>query len=134
MKKKKLAIVGCGKLAKIIVNAFSDGFLPNYQFVGLLSRSPESAQNLLEKINNAGQNDSCILCKSIDEVIATRPDIVIETANPEALKNMSIPVLEKGIAIVTLSIGALADDDFQEELKRSEERRVGQGWRAWWRG
>src|SRR5699024_2210608 len=117
MKKKKLAIVVFGKLAKIIVNAFSDGFFPNYQFFGLLSRSPESAKNLLEKINNAGQNDSCILCKSIDEVIATRPDIVIETANPEALMNMSIPVLEKGISIVTLSIGAMADDDFQEELK-----------------
>src|SRR5699024_3386605 len=70
-----------------------------------------------EKINNAGQNDSCALCKSIDEVIATRPDIVIETANPEAFKNIGIPLLEKGMSIVTLSIWALADDDFREELK-----------------
>ncbi len=40
---KTLSIVGCGKLAEIVVDALVNGLLPNYRLIGTLSRTIEKA-------------------------------------------------------------------------------------------
>ncbi|SHF75875.1 aspartate dehydrogenase [Salegentibacter echinorum] len=116
MEKKKLAIVGCGKLANIIAGAYNDGLLSNYQFTAAYSRSKESAQNFADKISSSQQN-SCKVCSEPEEMLNTQPDIIIEAANPQAFKEIALPALEKGISVVTLSIGAFADEEFLEKTK-----------------
>lgn len=44
MEKKRLALVGCGKLGVVIAQAWKDGLLEDYEFVGAASRTMESAQ------------------------------------------------------------------------------------------
>lgn len=48
--------------------------------------------------------------------MALKPDILVETASPAALREWAVPTLKNGTSIVTLSIGALADDAFYREV------------------
>lgn len=112
MEKKKLAIVGCGKLGEIVANAYINGLLNEYKLVGVYSRTTESAESLVEKVNQAMNKDDCLVFESLDEMIYHKPDIIVETASIQAMKNMTIPALSNGISIITISIGVFADEDF----------------------
>lgn len=122
MTKKTLAIVGCGKLAEIVVDALIGGLLPDYRLVGLLSRSAEKTQRLAEKLQSAESGYQCTRCSSLDELLALKPDYIVETASPTAMKELALPALKTGSSIVTLSIGAFADEDFYSEVTEVARR------------
>lgn len=110
---KTLAIAGCGKLGKVVVKAMKMGFLPEYKLVAAYSRTFESAESLADEV------EGCNACRTIDELISIRPDYIVEAASPAAMRELSLPALEAGISIVTLSIGAFADDDFYASVSEA---------------
>ncbi len=110
---KKLAFFGCGYLAGIVADALVGGLLPEYELVGVLARTPESSARLAAKMTTHGH--PCKACASLEELLALKPEYLVEAANPAAMKAMAVRTLENGTSIITLSIGALADDDFREE-------------------
>lgn len=118
---KTLAILGCGKLANIVVDACLNGLLPDYTIVGVYSRTPEKMQNITDKLDNAKRPFNCISCRTVDELLALKPDYIVETASPQAMKEIALPALSKGISIVTLSIGALADEAFYEKVESTAQ-------------
>ena len=111
MKKIKLAIVGCGFLGTIVVDAWRNGFLEEYSIVGCMSRSRESSEALAEK---AG----CKVCSSLEELLALNPDYVVEAASPAVMQMIAEKVLKNGSNLIVLSIGAFADTDFLEKIKQ----------------
>lgn len=114
---KKLAIVGCGKLGKIVADAVINGILKEYELTGVYSRTAEKAQSIAASVNaNGGE---CKVCDSIDELLAMKPDYVVEAASPAAMRELALPALRGGSSVVTLSIGAFADDDFYAEVMRT---------------
>lgn len=114
MMKKKIAIVGCGKLGNVVAGALLDGYLPEYQLTGAYSRSFEKAESL-----SAPFPDACRPCRTVGELLNLRPDFIIEAASPAAMREIAIPALERGISIITLSIGAFADDAFYENVREA---------------
>lgn len=126
MLKKKMAIVGCGKLATIIANGIVAGLVPDFSVVGCWSRSIESTNRLADLVNE-GTKARCVSCHSFEEMMALKPDVVVETASPQAFKDIAFKSLENGASIITLSIGAFADRDFQDrviETARANQTRV----------
>ncbi|EPR71160.1 L-aspartate dehydrogenase [Cyclobacterium qasimii] len=119
MKAHTLAIVGCGKLAHIVVDALLKDLLPNYKLIGSYSRSFEKAEELANKVNRSKRGYSCKPCHGFDELLQLKPDYIVETASPSAFREMAIPALKNGSSIVTLSIGALADADFYETVQQT---------------
>lgn len=113
---KRLVIVGCGRLATVVANAVADGLLPEYELVGVYSRSLSSAEALAGQMKQRGIE--CRACESIDSLLALSPDYMVETASPAAMRAVAAKTLSAGCSIVTLSIGAFADDEFYEEIKR----------------
>jgi len=111
---RKLVIAGCGRLANIVVDAFCQGLLPDYNLVGAYSRTPEKAKHISDRIQQEGKE--CKACASLDELLALKPDFLVEAASPAAMKELAIPTLNNGTSIVTLSIGALADTAFLNEV------------------
>lgn len=114
-----LAIVGCGYLAEIITNGIINGLLPEYKLVGAMSRSSSKANRIANKINNSSQGYQCTAYTSMDELLATKPNYIIETASPTALKEFALDALKNGSSIVTLSIGAFADKCFYTEVAKT---------------
>ena len=53
------------------------------------------------------------------EMIAVEPDIVIEAAGHEALRSIGPAVVASGADLIVAAVGALADEDFAEELREA---------------
>jgi aspartate dehydrogenase len=114
---KKLVIVGCGYLADIVADALLKGLLPGYVLIGVYSRTAAKADRLAAKMEKHGYK--CKACKSLEKLLTLKPDFLVEAASPAAMKELALPTLKNGTSIVTLSIGALADTHFCEEVKRT---------------
>ncbi|QOW10423.1 DUF108 domain-containing protein [Kaistella flava (ex Peng et al. 2021)] len=119
MRTKTLAVVGCGKLANIVVEALIKGLLPDYKLIGTYSRTFEKAGNIAKKIQDLNLDYTCKPCKSLEEFLNLKPDYIVETASPTSLRELALPALKNGSSIVTLSIGAFADKDFYEKVKET---------------
>lgn len=120
MRKFRLALVGCGFLGNIIVDAWKKGLLPEYEFCACLNRDPQAAANIADK---AG----CPACPTLAELLAHQPDYVIEAASPQVVRDIALPTLEAGADLLALSIGAFADRDFLDRVSataRHHHRRV----------
>ena len=111
---KTFVIAGCGRLAGIVSEAVIKGLLPEYELVGVYSRTVAKAERIAGRMAEAGK--SCAVCTTADELLALKPDILVETASPAALREFAVPALKNGTSIVTLSIGALADTAFYQEV------------------
>lgn len=118
MTSKTLAIVGCGKLAEIVVDAVIDGILPDYQLIGLFSNNHEKVQRLAKKMQGADGSYVCTPCHTVEELLALKPDYIVESASPAAMKALALPALKNGSSIVTLSVGVFADEEFYNEVKK----------------
>ena len=105
---KTFAIAGCGHLGKIVRKAYSDGLLEDYRLIAAYSREAEDARDVVKGTDAAALS-------SMDEVIALRPDYIIETASIALLKDFAVKALESGVSIIPLSIGAFADSAFKEK-------------------
>ena len=113
----KLVIVGCGRLAEIITNAVVKGMLPDYELVGVYSRTASKAARIANKMRQHGK--MCAACHTLKELLELKPDYLMESASPAAMKELALPTLENGTSIITLSIGALADTSFYEKVKET---------------
>lgn len=110
MKKYKLAIVGSGSLASIIGEYVVKELYERYEILGIFSRKIENASKLSSKLNSKAYS-------SLDEMIKDRPDYIIEAASPKVAKDIGIKVVENGINLIPLSVGAFADGDFYKKIK-----------------
>ena len=108
--KTKFGIVGCGFLGGIVANAWKNGLLPDYELVGVTSRTRASAEKTAETVG-------CAVCDDVDALLALEPEYIVETASVEAVRAMAVPVLKRGVNLVIISIGAFADLDFYEQVK-----------------
>ena len=102
---KKIAILGCGQLGSIVADAIASGLLPDYTLCAAMSRKLPDAEALCAKAGGAA-------CVTLDEVLAQKPDYVVETAAVQVAKESCLPVLEAGLGFIPISIGAFADADF----------------------
>ena len=107
---KKLVIKGCGFLGDIVAEAYRKGLLPDYELLGIASRTRASAQALAERTG-------CRVAEDIDGLLEMKPDIVVETASVECVRAIAEPVLRAGCDLVVISIGAFADAAFYERVK-----------------
>ncbi|NDV79928.1 aspartate dehydrogenase domain-containing protein [Dysgonomonas sp. 511] len=110
---KNLVIAGCGRLAEIVADAVINGLLPEYNLVGVYSRTASKAEYFASKMQQHGK--LCQACTTFEDLLALKPDYLVEAASPAAMKAFAIPTLKNGTSIVTLSIGALADTAFYNE-------------------
>ena len=64
---KKLVIVGCGRLAEIVADAVVKGLLPDYNLVGVYSRTASKAAHIVHKMQQHGK--PCIACASLKHLL-----------------------------------------------------------------
>ena len=107
----RLGLYGCGRLNKIVVDCYKKGLLEGYEIVGCYSKTKEHRESMA---NDLGID----ACDSYEELINKDLDYIIEATNPLATKDVLEKTLCKGINVVLLSIGALADEDYYEYIKK----------------
>lgn len=110
MKKLKLALLGTGKLNRIVAQAHQDGYLKEYELVGVLGNTFAKTQAFAKQFNTQA-------CETIDQLMALEPDYTAEAASVQAVIDYSEFILNHQSNLILLSIGALADSDFYEKIK-----------------
>lgn len=108
MKKYKLAIIGSGSLGSIIGEYIHRKMSGDYAILGVLDCNKENAIKLANSLN--AKVYGCL-----DEVIGDSPDYIIEAASPSVVTEMGIKILDNGINLIPLSVGAFADRQFYEK-------------------
>ena len=105
----KVGILGCGAIANIITNFAVEGKL-GVDLKFFYDRDMERAENLASQVDGTVVLD---IKNMLDKV-----DLVIEAASPQAVSETVPQVLENGIDIIIMSIGALMDPRTQRGTKR----------------
>lgn len=90
---KRLVIVGCGRLAEIVADAVVKGLLPDYYLVGVYSRTASKAAHIANKMQQHGK--PCIACATLEELLALKPDYLVESASPAAMQGIGFAGIEK---------------------------------------
>ncbi len=108
---KKVAIIGYGALGQILAGAVRSNLADLYEVSGIL----ELAEAGKEKI----REDGFACCADLEELLAAGPDYVVEIAGVGAAKAYAVDVLTRGIPLVIVSIGSLADDAFRDAVREA---------------
>ena len=100
----RVALLGGGTIARLVLEHVRRGELPGLEMVALAGRGPASRASALAAEYR--------IAYAVDrgELVAARPDTVLEAASHEAVREHLVPLLDAGINVVVLSAGALADD------------------------
>jgi aspartate dehydrogenase len=109
----RVAIIGGGTIARLILEAVASGRLGTTSVCAIAGRSERSRGKDL-----AGRAGAAYVTGP-DALLATGPEVVVEAASHEAVRDYGEAVLERGIALIVLSAGALCDDALRARLERA---------------
>jgi aspartate dehydrogenase len=107
----RVAIIGAGSIARIALEHTQRGTLGDCEVVALMGRSAQSKGRALAEANH------CAFVTELDALLATDPDVVVEAAGHEAVHLYGEAVLARGLALIVLSCGALADDGLRARME-----------------
>jgi len=112
----RIALLGAGTIARLTLEHLARGALEGLEVVGILGRSPVSPGADLARANAIPY----VLNRAA--LLALRPQVVIEAASHDAVREHLVPLLEAGVGVVVLSAGALADESLRAEAERAARK------------
>ena len=107
----RVAIIGGGTIATLFVDHIRRGDLGDAQVVAVVGRNDASRGKPL------ADEHGIAYATNLEELLAQRPDVVVEAASHEAVREFGEALLGKGIALIVLSGGALCDDALRLRLE-----------------
>jgi len=112
----RIGIIGGGVIARLILEHLARGELGDFEVCAVLGRSAGSRGKPLAEAYGVP------FVTGLHELLDQRPDAVVEAASHEAVREFAAPLLERGIAVIVLSGGALCDDALRSGLERLAEK------------
>ncbi len=104
----KVALLGGGTIARLVLERARGGGLPGVSIVALAGRRAGSAAAGLAR------EFGVPYLVGIEALLDLRPDAVVEAASHEAVRQHLVALLRARISVVVLSAGALADRTLHE--------------------
>ena len=112
----RVAIIGGGTIATLFIEHIRRGDLGDAQVVAVVGRSEASRGKPL------ACEHGIAYVTTIDELLAQRPDVVVEAASHEAVRDFGVTLLDNGIAVIVLSGGALCDEVLRMRLEAAAHK------------
>ncbi len=101
--RRRLGLVGCGRIGAPVAAAVQDGRLAGWELCGVLVR-------------RLGEGRGAAFTADIETFLATRYDLIVELAGPAALASIGEFLLRR-VDVWTCSAAALADAALQRRLE-----------------
>jgi aspartate dehydrogenase len=110
-KNLRIAILGGGTIARLVLREMRGGNIPGIAVVGIAGRRAESPASALAR--------ECGIAYGVgrDALLAWKPDVVLEAASHEAVREHLVALLAAGVGVIVLSAGALADDSLRQRAE-----------------
>jgi aspartate dehydrogenase len=112
----RVGIIGGGTIARLFLEHIQRGELGAAGVVAIVGRSDRSRGKAL------AAEFGVSFVTALEGLLAEKPDVVVEAASHEAVQEYAETLLDRGIATIILSGGALADDALRERIERAAER------------
>lgn len=109
---KRVVIIGCGTLGTVIAEGINSRLNEDYCITAVCDGNEVQARQLAGKLG-------VTTVASAEEIIRLRPDYLIEAASQKVIASMAPSVLEAGIDMIILSVGALTDEKLVERIDRA---------------
>ena len=104
----RVALIGRGAIGGVIADHLAQGHIEDVTLTGILRRSATGPPEVA----------------SLEELLETGCDLVIEAAGHEAVRSYAAKILEGGIDLIIMSAGALADPSTEQRLRRTGPGRL----------
>lgn len=113
----RLSLIGFGNIATTLLGLMAETKLRLEHLTVLVL--PELAEEARARIDTsfAGLADGFEVVTHADALLASKPGLVVECAGHGAVAAHVPPVLQAGISVVLVSIGALADAALEKDLR-----------------
>jgi len=112
----RVAMLGGGTIARLVLDNVRRGELPGVEIVALAGRRADSRGAALAR------EFGIPYVVGSRALLELRPAAVLEAASHEAVREHLVGLLDAGIGVVVLSAGALADDALRDAAERSANR------------
>jgi aspartate dehydrogenase len=109
----RIGLIGCGAIGSIIYRAFLDGTIRG-ELVALYDIYPEKCRRLVE----SSKDLKPVICSDLECLLEKKPDLVIEAASQDAVREYALKILENGSDLMVMSVGALLDEKLYGEIER----------------
>jgi aspartate dehydrogenase len=109
----RVGILGGGVIARFFLEHVRRGEMDNADVVAIAGRSGASRGKALAR------EFAVPFVIGVKKLIEARPEVVVEAASHEAVREHAEALLSSGIATIVLSGGALCDDDLRARLERA---------------
>lgn len=110
----KLGLIGGGTISRLVLEHVRLGRLPGLEFVGLLGRP-----GALPRGAELAREFKLPYMTSRAALMAAGPEVVVEAASHDAVREHLLPLLEAKIGVMVLSAGALIDDALRVAAERA---------------
>jgi len=106
--KKHIGIIGFGQIGASLVEQIQSGAELNIQIDFIYDFDPDKRQSI----------PPGLVIESMDESRNFRPDLIVEAAHPEAVRQFAGSVLER-TDLMVMSVSALADADLEALIRKT---------------
>lgn len=111
----KIALIGCGAIGTTIAMAVKDG-LVNVKVPWVMDTDVEKAEAVARLLGAK-------VAKSIEDVLSSDVDLVVEGASQEAVKQYGMEVIAKRKSLLVMSVGAFTDEKLLERMVDAAEKK-----------
>lgn len=112
----RIALLGAGTIARLVLEHLRRGDLPGIEAIGIGARSVASRGAAL-----AAQHGLPFVVGG-QALLALQPQVIVEAASHEAVREHLVSFLEAGASVVVLSAGALVDDRLRASAEDASRR------------
>jgi aspartate dehydrogenase len=112
----RIGLIGGGVIARLFLEQTRRSAIGEAEVVAVMGRSDQS------RGTDLAREFGIAFVTKRDELIALRPEVVIEAASHAAVHEHVEALLSSGIAVIVLSAGALVDDHLRERLELAAAR------------
>lgn len=109
----RIGLLGGGVIARLFLEDFARNPAEDARVVAIAGRSPASRGSALAR------EFGIPFVVGTPDLVAAGPDLVIEAASHEAVREHAERLLDQRISVMLLSGGALADDKLRERLEHA---------------
>jgi aspartate dehydrogenase len=113
----RVGLLGGGTIARLFIEHIRRGDLgPGVEVAAIVGR-PSSLRSA-----RLAEQYGISLVTDVASIVARKPDVVVEAASHDAVREYCEPLLANGIAVIVLSGGALCDDKLRVCLEDAAKR------------
>ncbi|ABM80534.1 Archaeal DUF108 domain protein [Hyperthermus butylicus DSM 5456] len=96
-----------------------EGVVENAELVALYDVARERCEKLASELKRFKPR----IASCFEELLGSKPDVVVEAASQQAVREYGLRVLESGADLIVLSVGALMDRDLLAKLVEAARRK-----------